>query len=41
MNDDDDGMEWTMDAIVDATKLWSLDAYASIPRITPEHLSSA
>nr|AAX95790.1 hypothetical protein LOC_Os11g07390 [Oryza sativa Japonica Group]ABA91752.1 hypothetical protein LOC_Os11g07390 [Oryza sativa Japonica Group] len=24
-------MEWTMDAIVDATKLWSLDAYASIP----------
>uniref|UniRef100_A0A0E0MD14 DUF1618 domain-containing protein n=1 Tax=Oryza punctata TaxID=4537 RepID=A0A0E0MD14_ORYPU len=36
MNDDDD-MEWTMDAIVDATELWSLDAYAGIPRITPEH----
>ncbi|KAF0895784.1 hypothetical protein E2562_016517 [Oryza meyeriana var. granulata] len=26
-----------MDAMVDATELWSLDAYAGLPRVNPQH----
>ena len=38
MDGDDDDMAayWTMDAMVDATELWSLDAYAGVPRINPQ-----
>uniref|UniRef100_A0A0E0MD16 DUF1618 domain-containing protein n=1 Tax=Oryza punctata TaxID=4537 RepID=A0A0E0MD16_ORYPU len=33
--DDADDMAWTMDSMIDATELWSLDAYAGIPRNFP------
>uniref|UniRef100_A0A0E0MD09 DUF1618 domain-containing protein n=1 Tax=Oryza punctata TaxID=4537 RepID=A0A0E0MD09_ORYPU len=36
--DDDAGdMAWTMDAMVDATELWSSHAYAGLPHANPEH----
>ncbi|EEC67772.1 hypothetical protein OsI_35310 [Oryza sativa Indica Group] len=30
-------LSWTMDAMIDATEFWSLDAYAGIPRVIPEY----
>nr|AAX95786.1 hypothetical protein LOC_Os11g07350 [Oryza sativa Japonica Group]ABA91748.1 hypothetical protein LOC_Os11g07350 [Oryza sativa Japonica Group] len=33
--DDDDDMVWTMDAMVDATELWSLHACAGLPQAKP------
>ncbi|KAJ1274671.1 hypothetical protein BS78_05G079600 [Paspalum vaginatum] len=32
-----DGMVWVMDAMVDATELWALDAYKGIPRVPLLH----
>uniref|UniRef100_A0A0D9XQ24 DUF1618 domain-containing protein n=1 Tax=Leersia perrieri TaxID=77586 RepID=A0A0D9XQ24_9ORYZ len=32
-----DTMTWVMDAMVDATELWSLDAYAGLPHTIPQY----
>uniref|UniRef100_A0A0E0CFH8 DUF1618 domain-containing protein n=1 Tax=Oryza meridionalis TaxID=40149 RepID=A0A0E0CFH8_9ORYZ len=32
-----DDMAWEMDAMVDASELWSLDAYAGLPLVRPEY----
>uniref|UniRef100_A0A0E0F325 DUF1618 domain-containing protein n=1 Tax=Oryza meridionalis TaxID=40149 RepID=A0A0E0F325_9ORYZ len=34
---DSSNMAWNMDAMVDATELWALDAYAGLPRVHVEH----
>uniref|UniRef100_A0A0D9XPM9 DUF1618 domain-containing protein n=1 Tax=Leersia perrieri TaxID=77586 RepID=A0A0D9XPM9_9ORYZ len=34
---EDGDMTWTMDAMVDATELWSLDAYAGFPHSYPDN----